>query len=239
MHRLSLLSLTVALAISLSGNTQAQPRSAPSGTGGKIVCWKDKTGKVVGCGDKVPYEYQENATEELNKQGMTVKQTEPAPTPEQIKAQQAEAARKKVADQAKAEQQRRDKALLDTFSNEKEIDLKRNREIQLFESNIETFQSNLKNANDRQAIARARIAEYEKNKQKVPQGVQDDYDKSMSDKAKIQQQIDEKRKQIAELNQRYDEMKKRFLELKGGAAANAPAAAPSKGPMTSADQRPR
>jgi len=237
MLRLSLL-LTVMLAMSICvGIAQAQPKGAPASGG--IVCWKDKAGKVIGCGDKVPPEYQDNASEELNKRGITVKETKPALTPEQIKAQQAEADRKKAADAAKTEQQRRDKALLDTFSNEKEIDLKRNRDIQLLESNIETFQSNLKNANDRQAIARARIAEYEKNKQKVPQGVQDDYDKSMSDKAKIQQQIDEKRKQIAELNQRYDEMKKRFLELKGGAAANAPAAAPSKGPMTSADQRPR
>ena len=237
MLRLSLL-LTVMLAMSICvGIAQAQPKGAPASGG--IVCWKDKAGKVIGCGDKVPPEYQDNASEELNKRGITVKETKPALTPEQIKAQQAEADRKKAADAAKTEQQRRDKALLDTFSNEKEIDLKRNRDIQLLESNIETFQSNLKNANDRQALARARIAEYETNKQKVPQGVQDDYDKSASDKAKIQQQIDEKRKQIAELNQRYDEMKKRFLELKGGAAANAPAAAPSKGPMTSADQRPR
>jgi len=237
MPRLSLL-LTALLAMPICiGIAQAQPKGAPASGG--IVCWKDKAGKVIGCGDKVPPEYQDNASEELNKRGITVRQTEPALTPEQIKARKAEADRKKVDDAAKAERQRHDKALLETFSNEKEIDLKRNREIQLLESNIETFQSNLKNANDRQAIASSRIAEYGKNKQKVPQGVQDDYDKSVSDKAKIQQQIDDKRKQIAEVNQRYDDMKKRFIELKGGAPASAPAAAPSKGPMTSADQRPR
>ena len=53
---------------------------------GKIVCWKDKAGKTVGCGDKVPPEYQDNATSELNKRGVTVKQTEAALTPEQKKA---------------------------------------------------------------------------------------------------------------------------------------------------------
>jgi len=238
MHKLSLASLTIALAMLLCASAQAQPKAAPSGTGGKIVCWKDKSGKVVGCGDKVPPEYQDSATDELNKRGITVKQTGPAPTPEQIKAQQAEAERKKVADAAKADQQRRDKALLDTFASEKEIDLKRSREIQLLQGNIETFQSNFKNAKDRQAYARSRITQLEQNKQKVPQGLQDDYDKSVTDQTKIQQQIDDKRKQIAELNQKYDEMKKRFIELKGGGTTTPPAGA-SKGPMTSADQRPR
>ena len=41
-------------------------------SGGKIVCWKDKAGKTVGCGDKVPPEYQDNATKELNRRGVTV-----------------------------------------------------------------------------------------------------------------------------------------------------------------------
>ena len=44
----------------------------------KIVCWKDKSGKTIGCGDKVPPEYQDNATKELDKGGVTRKTTETA-----------------------------------------------------------------------------------------------------------------------------------------------------------------
>jgi hypothetical protein len=33
---------------------------------GKIVCWKDNAGKVVGCGDKVPPEFQSSGTKELD-----------------------------------------------------------------------------------------------------------------------------------------------------------------------------
>ena len=55
---------------------------------------KDKAGKTVGCGDKVPPEYQDNAQQELNKRGMTVKQTDAALTPQQLQAQAAEAERK-------------------------------------------------------------------------------------------------------------------------------------------------
>src|SRR3954453_10732536 len=98
------------------------------GSGGKIVCWKDKAGKTVGCGDKVPPEYQDNATRELNKRGVTVNSSDPALTPEQKKAQQAAAERKAAENVVAAEQKRRDKALLDTFTTAKEIDLKRNRD---------------------------------------------------------------------------------------------------------------
>ncbi len=58
---------------------------------GNIVCWKDKSGKTVGCGDKVPPEYQDNATREINKRGVAVKQSDATLTAEQKKAKQAEA----------------------------------------------------------------------------------------------------------------------------------------------------
>lgn len=194
---------------------------------GKIVCWKDKAGKTIGCGDKVPPEYQDNAIRELNKRGVTVNASEPAPTPEQKKAAQAEADRKAAENQVAAEQKRRDKALLDTFTTLKEIDLKRNRDIQLIESNIEAQQTNLKNANDRQADARNRIEQYKKENKPAPVPIQEEYERSEAAKVKIQAQIAQKRKEIVDLNQQYDDMKKRFAELTGPAPAATPAPAPA------------
>ena len=199
---------------------------------GKIVCWKDKAGKTIGCGDKVPPEYQDNAIRELNKRGVTVNASEPAPTPEQKKAAQAEAERKAAENQVAAEQKRRDKALLDTFTTVKEIDLKRNRDIQLIESNIEAQQTNLKNANDRQADARNRIEQYKKENKPAPVPIQDELERSEAAKVKIQAQIAQKRKEIVDLNQQYDDMKKRFAELTGTAPAATPAPAP--GPAAAA-----
>lgn len=192
---------------------------------GKIVCWKDKAGKTS-CGDKVPPEYQDN-TKELNKQGVVVKQSATPLTPEQKKAQQAEADKKQAENQVATEQRRRDKALLETFSTVKEIDLKRNRDIQLIESNIEAQQTNLKNANDRQADARTRIEQYKKENKPVPPAIQEEADRADSNKAKIQAQIAQKRKEISDKNQEYDEMKKRFAELTGTASAPATAPAPA------------
>jgi hypothetical protein len=233
MHSLRAVSL-IALIFAI-GSFQAQAQTTG---GGKIVCWKDKAGKTVGCGDKVPPEYQDNATKELNKRGVTVNSSDPALTPEQKKALQAEADRKAVENQHAAEQKRKDKALLDTFTTVKEIDLKRNRDIQLIESNIEAQQTNLKNANDRQADARNRIEQYKKENKPVPVPIQDEYDRADASKVKIQAQIAQKKKEIADLNQQYDDMKKRFVELTGTAppapAGTAKPAAQQPAPAASA-----
>src|SRR5258706_11902906 len=111
MHKLRAVSLIALLLAMGVGPLHAQ----------KIVCWKDKAGKVIGCGDKVPPEFQDNATKELNKRGVTVNQSAPAMTAEQKRAQQAELDRKAAEEQKVAEQRRKDRALLDTFSTEKEI----------------------------------------------------------------------------------------------------------------------
>ena len=225
MHSSRAISL-VALVLAI-GLAQAQP-SQPSG---KIVCWKDKAGKTVGCGDKVPPEYQDGASRELNKRGVTVKQSEPPLSEAQKKELQAEAERKAAESQVAAQQKRRDKALLDTFTTDKEIDLKRNRDIQLIASNIEAQQTNLKNANDRQTDARGRMEQYKKENKPVPQAIQEEFDRAEAGKLKIQAQIAQKRKEIEDLNQQYDDMKKRFVELTGAPAATpAPAAAATPAP---------
>lgn len=203
----------------------------------KIVCWKDKAGKVVGCGDKVPPEYQDNATKELNKRGVVVNQSDASPTVEQKRAHQAELDRKAADEQKAAEQRRKDRALLDTFSTEKEIDLKRNRDTQLIESNIEAQQTNLKNANDRQTDARIRIDQMKKENKPIPAPLQEDYDRAEASKMKIQTQIAAKRKEIADLNVQYDEMKKRFAELKGSAPEAKPAPTPAPAASAAAGKK--
>ena len=210
-----------------TGVAHAQVQSKGSG---KIICWKDKSGKVVGCGDNVPPEYQDSATKELNPRGVTIGQSAAAPTAEQRKAQQAEAERKQADEQKREAQRRSDKAILDTFTTEKEIDLKRTRDTQPLESNIETLQTNLKNANDRQADMRARVEQFRKNQKPVPPAVQEEFDRSEAAKAKIESQIAQKRKDVAALNQKYDGIKKRFVELTGGTAGNSARSAPQPAP---------
>ena len=203
---------------------------AQSKGSGKIICWKDKSGKVIGCGDKVPPEYQDSATKELSQRGVTIRQSDAPLTAEQRRVQQAEAQRKQADQQKKEAQRRQDKAILETFTTEKEIDLKRARDVQQVESSIETLQTNLKNANDRQAAGRARIEQFGKDKKPVPPAVQEAFDRSEGEKAKIERQIAQMRKEVAALNQKYDEIKKRYAELTGGTAGSSAKSAPPPAP---------
>jgi DNA repair exonuclease SbcCD ATPase subunit len=196
------------------------PASAQQKAGG-LVCWKDKAGKTIGCGDKVPPEFQDNAATTLNKRGVSTSPSEAPLTPEQKQAQSVSADQKKIDAQKLEETRRRDRALLDSFSDEKEIDLKRTRDIQQLEVSVSALQSHSKNLTERQNETRVKLEQSKKeNKPTTPQ-LQQDYDRLTSELAKNQEQVAQKRKEITEKNAEFDAMKKRFAELKGGAAAPA------------------
>ncbi len=214
----------VALMVVLAATGAAQ-----SGASGAIVCWKDKAGKTVGCGDKIPPEYQDNASNQLNQRGVTIKQNEAALTPEQKRALQAEAERKKVEDARKEELRRSDKALLDTFTTVQEIDLKLAREVQLIGASIETLRSNLQNNSERMADVNARAAQYTKSNRPVPVPLEDEIKRTANDRAKTEGQIAQKGKDIEALKLKYAAYKQRFAEISTGAAAPVTTARPAAG----------
>lgn len=190
--------------------------------GGKIVCWKDKSGKVVGCGDSVPPEYQSSATKELDKRGVTRKTTESAEDSAKRRAQEKEVAEKKAAEEKRlADQRRQDNALLATYANEQEIDMKRDRELKAVETQISQTQGALKNAETRLQDAKSRKSDAEAAR-------------ASAEIDKLQKTVAAKEKEREELRQTYTGQKKRYQELKGTSqratapAPAAPAPAPAK-----------
>ena len=159
---------------------------------------------------------------------MTINQSETPLTAEQKQAQKNEAERKQFEDQKRGEEKRRDRALLDSFTNEKEIDLKRSRDIQQIEINIAAQQTNLKNVTDRQAELKTRIDTITRAQKPVPPQLQEDVERLAREKTKTQTQILDKRKEIVERNVEYEAMKTRFIQLKGLGQAP-PAGGPDSG----------
>ena len=85
--------VAAALAIAVAGAVSVYPADAAAQEKkGRIVCWKDKSGKVVGCGDKVPPEFQDSATREMDTRGVTRGTTESAEDAAKRRAQEQEAA---------------------------------------------------------------------------------------------------------------------------------------------------
>lgn len=223
-------SLTALMVIALSG---WYGTFVPDAAAQKIVCWKDKSGKVIGCGDKVPPEYADSGIKELDKRGVTLKTTDSADeiarrkTQDQASSKKAEEERRRI-----AEQQRQDTALMNTFTNEKEIDLKRDRELQAMDTQLAQARASHKIAVDRLNEAKAGGSVAGKDK-KQPSGdaLKDEIARAESDKTKAEQTIATKEKEIAVVRKRYAEMKERYIQLKGGGtpapAPGATAAAPA------------
>ena len=185
---------------------------------GKIVCWKDKTGKVVGCGDKVPPEYLGSATKELNAQGVTRKQSESAEELARRRALEREQAAtvttKAEVDRKAVDQQRQDNALLATYANEKEIDLKRDRDLQVLDLQIEQLAVSLKNTTQRHEELKNRAAMVEKHKKPLPPALKDDLARAAQDKLRFERSVATKQKEKEELRLKYADYRKRYTELR-------------------------
>jgi hypothetical protein len=185
----------------------------------KIVCWKDTTGKVIGCGDKVPPEFQSNATKELDKRGVTRGTTESLEQAAQRRAREQDAVRIKAEDERKSiDQKRQDTALLDTFSSEKEIDLKRDRDLQVIDVQMEQLSTSLKSAVARYNETKGRADAVEKNNKQVAGALKDDLARAISDKERFEEGVAAKQREKEELRTRYAEYRKRYTELRNGSA---------------------
>ena len=185
---------------------------------GKIVCWKDKSGKTVGCGDTVPPEYQTSATKELDRRGVTRATTDSVEDAAKRSVQNEEKSRQKSEEERKiAEQRRQDMALINTYTSEKEIDGKRDRDLQVVDLQISQLNVTLQNAADREKEVKTRAAAMERDKKPVPQNMKDEVARITGEREKIEQSIANKEKEKADIRKRYAEYKKRYAELRGTA----------------------
>jgi DNA repair exonuclease SbcCD ATPase subunit len=210
--------------------------AADASAQGKIFCWKDASGKTVGCGDKVPPEYAGNAARELDKRGNVRKITESEQEAAKRQAKEKEDAAAKAEDTKHAQEQKRlDSVLLNTFSSEKEIDLKRDRELQALNNFISQQQGALRGANERYAEAKKRLEAAEKEK-KVTLSLKEDLARAEREKKRLEMDIADKEKAKEETPKKYAAYRKRYAELKGevpavpapAGATTAAAGAPAK-----------
>ena len=218
MHDLTVRTGAIVVTLAVLGMLSV-PRMASAAS--KIVCWKDNSGKVIGCGDKVPPEFQSSATKELDSRGVTRRTTESAEEGTQRRVRDQEASRLKSEEERKMiDQKRQDTALLQTYSNEKEIDLKRDRDLQVIDLQMEQLQTALKSAMARYNETKGRSDAAEKNKKPPSASLTDDLVRASGDKERLEERIEAKQKEKEELRQRYVEYRRRYTELRGGATSS-------------------
>lgn len=106
----------------------------------KVYRWVDEDGNVF-YGDSIPAEYAERPKEVLNEHGVIVENLEGKKTPEQLEAERLAEERAK-----QMEQQRiADQALLNTYLSVEEIEMHRERRLELFQAQARVTELYLRN----------------------------------------------------------------------------------------------
>lgn len=220
--RLPVLSVIAGAAVAI-----AMFAAAPAALAQKIVCWKDAAGKVIGCGDRVPPEFQKNESKTLDNRGITRQTSVSAEEAARLKAEaDKKAVLKLEEDRRIAEQRRQDTALVNTYTAAAEIDVRRDRELQVVDLQIQQLKAAVKGTADAHTAQKTRYANFEK-KGKVPDNVRDDLKAAAEEEDRVRTRIAEKEKDKERIATSYAQQKARFIELKGAPPAAAAAATPA------------
>jgi hypothetical protein len=178
--------------------------------------WVDEKG-VVHYTDKIPPEAINKANVQLDKQGVPIKRTEPAPTLEQRKAKADEEAQRQQMAKERELVERRDRALLATYTMESEIDLARKRALSTIEQQMDSSSAYSTQLNKRKVeIEGRRGAAGDK---AVPAVLDRELVNINTELAKQADLMAGKQKEIILVNARYDADKKRWRELRAATEA--------------------
>jgi hypothetical protein len=162
-------------------------------------------------GDAPPPECGNVVIRELNRDGSVKRVIEPPLTPEQKKARELEEKKRHEREMAAQEQMRKDRALLETYASEEEIEASRDRTLASRQALIERANQQLKQFKvDRKHLD-------DEGEFYVKRQMPDKLKRAMADNAAMQQQqlhaIDDIRAEMQRINDRYDSELQRFREL--------------------------
>jgi hypothetical protein len=190
--------------------------SSAATAAGQFFCCNDANGKQV-CGDILPHECIGRAYRELGSSGLTLRHVEAPQTPEQRAQRAADEEKRKIEEDKRKEQQRKDQALLNTYGNEQDISLMRERAEADIHKSIKT--SEIKIVEIRTLRKKfENEAEFYK-KKTIPPDIQKGL-RNADYEIKAQESIIESKKQELEvIKKKYDEDLRRYMELSRRAPA--------------------
>lgn len=206
-HRAPVLLLGVLLAVA-AGHTHAA-----------LYKWIDDHGEVHYT-DKLPVEAVNRASTQLNRQGMAVHRTEQAraAAPKPVARTESEEQKAREAERDRVIALRRDRALIESYTNEAEIDLAKSRAVATIDGQVQS--------------AHAFIAQMVKRRQEledkkptyaprpVPGSLVREIETIDAEVARQNEYIAAKEKEAANVAARYDADKQRFRELRAGASGS-------------------
>lgn len=165
----------------------------------KINKWVDEKG-ATHYGDTIPAQYA-NKNSVINAQGVVMQRND-------AKSQAAEVTPEAL------EQQRKDRALLASFTTEQEIDLARDRHLQMDEITLQGLQQRRVGA-VKQLESNKKFADGFKQRNKpIPEDLNQDIKDNQGEIGRIDTQIKQQQDLMSVTRKRFDGDKQRFIQLK-------------------------
>ena len=167
-------------------------------------------------GSTIPNACLGRPLELINKQGLVVKRIDPEGDEKARLAKEAEAEKKREHEAATKEAQRRNRALLATYTSEKDIEESRARDLRNHERGVQEVQKRIDDIKKRQAQFQKELDLFASSgKGEPPSRLKEEITNAEIDLRAQQTLLDAKKKEAVGINARYDEDKRRYKEAIG------------------------
>ena len=167
-------------------------------------------------GQSLPPQCLGQPAEQLNASGMVVKRIDPQASAAERAKKEAEEEEQKKREAVNKEEGRRNRALLATYTSDKDIDDARGRALKDNEAAVKDIELRIAGLKTRQGDLKKELDFYQ-GKNQPPAKLNNDIQNLDFDIKTQQELLAAKKRDVNMINTRYDEDKKRYVELtKGG-----------------------
>jgi hypothetical protein len=168
-------------------------------------------------GSTIPMQCVGRPVEQLNQQGLVVRRIDPEGERKAREEAEANADKKKEEDAARREEMRRSRALLATYSSERDIEEARRRDLADNERAVQEVEGKIDVLKKRRAGYEKELAFYKdgtdkKAKAGPPAKLTADFKNTDIDLKAQEDLLEAKKREVAVINAKYDQDKKRYAE---------------------------
>jgi hypothetical protein len=175
-------------------------------------CVDDK-GRTQYYDNTPPPECLGKATIEMSDYGVVIKKTK-----EEVELKEAaEQAKREAVEKKRAKDKKRlDTALLATYTDKKEIDLARDRNIKPVELAIKGIEPRLKVSQDRLEVLKLQFLEAQETKSPALASIEREMNSAKKEVVRLEDELIKRKEEIENIKARFSADRKRFIELKQG-----------------------
>ncbi|MBU0689105.1 MAG: DUF4124 domain-containing protein [Gammaproteobacteria bacterium] len=170
----------------------------------KLYKWVDENG-TTHYGETIPPRYANRDTQTLEKGRLKERESSRDNLNQQTRMKTDE----------EIQSERRDNALVNTYSSDEEIDLARDRNLQQVEARISSYTTLLKSANENLASLQQEQERIAKQNRKTPKSLLEDLENAELRIEQFQAELDTNTAELKAVKARYAADKARYRELKG------------------------